>query len=858
MSSETTLQGVIAAWRRRGDRQAVVALRETAPEVWSYERLVRTAQAVAGGLLRADLGRAEPVALLGPASPAWLACCFGTILAGGTAVPLDAQLPDDDATKLLLDGRCRRIFTTRRRAESLAKVSALAALQFFLLDAETDATPPPWTVLLTDDMAPLPTVDPTAPAIMLYTSGTTGMPKGVPLSHVNLLANVNALQAEALARPEDRVLLPLPLHHAYPFTVGMLGTFCSGGSLVLPASFSGPALARALGEATVLIGVPRLHAALFEAFSARLGPWQRYMLEFCVWARQRLRLPLGRWALGPLRRAVAPHLRLVVSGGAKLDKAVEWTLLAIGWQVLTGYGLTETAPMLSLNLPGHARVGSAGRPLRGVAIRIFQPDKSGIGEIQAKGANVFCGYWNKPELTHAAFTDDGWFRTGDLGRLDDEGYLYIASRATDLIVLPNGEKVLPEDVEAVYEQSGIIREVAVLEQEGVLVALVVPDEEALRAGGTAHIEGQLREDIDRLGRRLRSFQRVTRIAIARSALPRSPIGKLQRFRLPALWRKAAAGRGEAHPVEVMESDRALLADPMAAAVWAWLKTRFPDRAHSLDDSPQLDLGIDSLAWIGLAIEIEQRFGRNLGEESVGRIVTLRDLLHEVLAAPPAIPAAARPPAAESPEGRLSTLGTLLYLLNRAIMALCFRLRVEGLSNLPASGPFLLVPNHVSYLDPLAIAAALPRRRWREIHWAGWTELLFATPLMRLVSHACQVFPVDPRRGGLTAIAAAETLLQRKRIVVWFPEGGRSPDGSLKAFTPGIGMLIARTGVTAVPVRIRGSFEAWPLWRRLPRPHRLVVTFGQPIERSRLAPGSVGESSHREIAERLREAVAALE
>ncbi|MEX0760016.1 MAG: lysophospholipid acyltransferase family protein, partial [Tistlia sp.] len=174
------------------------------------------------------------------------------------------------------------------------------------------------------------------------------------------------------------------------------------------------------------------------------------------------------------------------------------------------------------------------------------------------------------------------------------------------------------------------------------------------------------------------------------------------------------------------------------------------------------------------------------------------------------------------------------------------------------GPLLLVPNHASYLDPLALAAALPLRRQPGVHWAGWAGLLFASGSMRLVSHACNVFALDPRRGGLAGIAVAEALLRQGRSVVWFPEGRRSPDGRLQPFTPGIGLLIARTGATAIPVRIRGSFQAWPRSRRLPRPHPIGVVFGRPLAGCELVASGAGDESHRKITERLREAVEALE
>lgn len=288
-----------------------------------------------------------------------------------------------------------------------------------------------------------------------------------------------------------------------------------------------------------------------------------------------------------------------------------------------------------------------------------------------------------------------------------------------------------------------------------------------------------------------------------------------------------------------------------------MHARFPGRAVSLDASPQLDLGIDSLAWVELTLEIERRFGRSLGEEAVGRIVTLRDLLQEVVETPEATPAGSRRLTSDRSTGAgWALLRWALYLVDRALMAVVFRLRVEGRGHLPGAGPLLLVANHASYLDPAALAAALPLSRLPEVHWAGWSELMFSTAPMRLVSRACRVFPLDPKRGGLAGLTVAQTLHQRQQIVVWFPEGARSRDGRLQPFSAGIGLLMARTGVTAVPVYIQGSFEAWPVSRRLPRPRRISVVFGRPVQHNQLKEGA-REDVDRHIADQLRRAVATL-
>ena len=272
-----------------------------------------------------------------------------------------------------------------------------------------------------DEQSDLPELEADQPTVLLYTSGTTGTPKGVPLTHGNLCANLRALQAAGLASSEDRVLLPLPLHHAYPLTVGLLAPLAVGAAVVLPAGITGPQIMHALHDrrCTIMIAVPRLYEAMLAGIERQIAGAPRPiaaalrgLLDLAVWIRRRLGRRIGKALFFPLHRRIGPALRLLASGGARLDPKVAWQLEGLGWEVLTGYGLTETAPILTFNPPGRARIESAGLAVEGVELRLGPAEDAepGHGEILAKGPNVFSGYWDNPEATAEAFTDDGYFR----------------------------------------------------------------------------------------------------------------------------------------------------------------------------------------------------------------------------------------------------------------------------------------------------------------------------------------------------------------------------------------------------------------------------------------------------------------
>ncbi len=431
-------------------------------------------------------------------------------------------------------------------------------------------------------------------------------------------------------------------------------------------------------------------------------------------------------------------------------------------------------------------------------------------------------------------------------------------------MLSGGENVFPEDVEAAYGASPLIREAAVFERKGRLAALFVPDDEALRARGATSARSLLRDAIEDISLGLPSHQRISGFRLSHAALPRTHLGKLKRHLLTRLYESAEGeGRPQAAP-ELSEADRRLLASAPAGDLWAWLAERFPGKPLTLDTSPQLDLEIDSLDWVALSLEIQERFGIELTGDAIAGIVTLRDLLAAANAAAAATGAVMPADIAEDarwlqPLGPLLTLlAVLVYALNRLVIRLLFRLRVEGIEHLPREGPYVVTPNHASYLDPLMVPAALPPRLLQQVHWAGWTGQMFTGPAWRLLSRIARVFPVDPDRAPARSLALGETVLGRGEILVWFPEGRRSRDGRLGSFLPGIGQVLQHSGARAVPARISGTYAALPRDRRFPRFGRVTITFAAPKSAEELERLGRGADRQSRLADGLRRAVAELE
>ncbi len=489
----------------------------------------------------------------------------------------------------------------------------------------------------------------------------------------------------------------------------------------------------------------------------------------------------------------------------------------------------------------------------------------------AKGPNVFSGYRNLPDKSRDAFTEDGWFRTGDLGYVDSHGELHLEGRTTSMIVLPGGENVDPEKVEVLLESSSRIAEVGVLEQGGRLMGIAVPAKEAVEAETDEELERALRLEVRRLSEAMPTYQRPSDIILCHSPLPRTRLGKLQRHKLSGLYGELVAGGERVGPREkappLSTEDRQLLEDPVARQLWVWLGARFPEHQVTPDTSLGLDLGVDSLEWLNLTLEIRNRAGVELSDEAVGRIRTVRDLLREAAIADHAAGvegdavALLRDPESllddtargwfEPHRRRSGILNPLAVFLARLVMRWLFRFRVNGRDNLPRSGPYILVPNHRSSLDPIAVAAAIGLDRLRTTYWGGWVGILFRGRLMSMLSHAMRVLPVEPRSGPLSNLALASTALHRGHGLVWFPEGGRSRTGELQRFRSGVGLLLLAHSVPVVPIWIQGSGEALPPGSLRPRLHPVSLRFGEPLAAEELERAGSGDTPEERIADALR-------
>ncbi len=790
------------------------------------------------------------VGLCVPPGPEFVVSDFALMAAGRIPVLIDHLLPHETVGTLLDDFG---ITTLVASDPELARVSRAGRTVRSLSPAlpEPPKAPQDPGILLS---APLPEGEETV-AHLLLTSGTTGQPKGVPLTHKNLLSDADAALTYGVFTESDRVLAVLPLHHSYPYMTAILLPLSAGETILFspdlsPATLSG-ILAR--GDVSIFPAVPllweRFHRRITEEIDKKPPLLRklirRVLLPASFALRRRTGSNAGSLPFGAVRRRFGPRMKALFSGGAPLKPEIARDFFSMGLTMLEGYGLTETAPVVSVNTPSTWRVGTVGPPLPGVEVRVLPPEEGRPGgRVLVRGPNVAESWWLPGGERRPIRDRDGWFDTGDLG-LFEEGFLRLVGREKEVIVLPSGKNIFSEPLEQALLLRGGIEEAAVLLEGKALVALLRP--EALGPGTQASLSAALEE----VNREIPAHSRIAAFEIVEEPLPRTRLGKLRRFLLPEIYRERRARRLAAAPLARTPDS------PLAARVRERIR-QVAGIAGELPDGALLeaDLGIDSLGRIELLQEIEEILGEEVSDELLTGIVTVgdllgrlsgtaagsaspRDLLNRPLEASEEahLPSRGRSPA---PSLSLGERGAyhLLRLLGRLLFGIVWpRWTDEGEEGLVRPpGAFLVAGNLASPLDPLILALALPPDcLGRTLVW-GLPEAVRRPlgPFRNLLG----ILPFDDQK-ALSGLRAALHLLRTGHGLVAFPEGEVSAEPGIRPFRSGVGAILKRTEARVYPVRISGSRSAWAPGRRLPRPRRVSLHFGSPLESTAFADSDEG-------------------
>ena len=891
-------------WGRDGDDAcAYVFPRGYRRERWSYQRVAGVVYQFAREFEARHIAKGDAVLLWSPNCAEWVAAFLGCALCGVIAVPVDDAASPDFARRISAQVRTRLVLCPRERAPLFKKVEGIATIDPADLAAAVAEHP-------AGRFRPAQ-IQPSDPLEIVFTSGTTAEPKGVVLTHANVVSNLapieieirKYLKYERLVHP-IRFLNLLPLSHVFGQFLGIFLPPLLGGTVVFDNTFNPTEVMATIRRerVSVLVAVPRIIESLKqkierdldEGFASLCGGGalprpdgaepRHHTSNFAArYAAAENQHFLRRWwTFRDLRRQFGWKFWAMISGGAALDRETEEFWHRLGYAVVQGYGLTETTSLISLNHPFHTSRGSIGKVLPGREIKLAED-----GEILVRGSGVASGYWNGRELQPVAREDDeGWYRTGDLGALDDQGNLFFKGRKKEVIVTPAGMNIYPEDLEAALRGQKEVRDCVVvgLERGGNAepCAVVILRDRSPDGSATVVPLAIVQAIVERANETLAEYQRMrTWFVWPEGDFPRSSTQKPRRNVIRDAVEAALRGQAPAN----------------AASPLSELLTRITGRpAHNLTPDANLEsgLGLSSLERVELLSALEDRFQLDLSETQFAKAATVGDLEKLLQGGRSVVgrqslvgggPSERRTtddqrlrPAFHYPRWALRWPTTWLrlashYLLARPAVFLLGWPRVTGRENLSGvRGPLLVISNHVADVDVGLIQFALPARIRHKLATATRGEALemlrspgpsatldrraFDRPWLRriydrvkwtLAVALLNLFPLPRQSGFRKSFAYAGEAVDRGYSVLVFPEGKHTQDGKLCPFRTGVGLLANNLRIPILPMRIDGLFEIKNAGKKYAAPGKIQVRIGQPMQ---FAP----ETNPEEIARALQKAV----
>jgi long-chain acyl-CoA synthetase len=842
----------------------IVQTRENV-ETWTYGDLLEAATNLSAWLALVGIKPGERCAILSENQPRWCTAYLGILRHGSVVVPLDTNYGPETLKLFIRDSQARILFTSHKQLDKVLAATDKMPLKIVLLDGESKeaANIFPFPAVPADASAQQPSSAGAGDhAVLLYTSGTTTEPKGVILTQGNLLAVLDGLVEAIPISRRDRGLAILPLFHILAQLTTLLVPLSVGGLVVMVNDLNASEILRALQERgiTVFCCVPQFfylihqrvmkHISSMNWFSRQLF---RYLTRINGATRRGLKLNLGRTLFRQVHTLLGSEMRLLITGGSRFDPTIARDFYNLGFEILQGYGLTECAGNATLTRLGNQVFDSVGHPVGKTEIKII-PLIAGAGdegEIAIRGPNVMAGYHNRIDLTAEAI-EDGWLLTGDLGRLDSSGRLYVTGRKKEVIVLSSGKNIHPEELESHYQRSPFLKELCIVprsQQSGMsspdrLHAVVVPDMELMRQEGILNIAEKIRYEMDNRSTLLPAYQRVHTFQLSLADLPRTTTRKLKRHEVTGL-----AIQPNNEPKSWSEADLNWLDDVQVKKAIALIREQVHGKDVHPSDRLDLDLDQDSLGRVELMVGLQEAFETTVPDHVTVNIHTVRELIDAVLAtsncsqtralestrsAQPWRQLLASDRSADYAFDKYAAEGPtvlvfLLFVASRFFLLaakLLLRLKVHGQPNLQ-SAPLLLCPNHQTYFDGLLVACVLPWQIFRHLFFVGSPQY-FTSPLLRWLARKAHIILLDTESNVTQAMRVCAFGLRSGKALLIFPEGERTIDGALGEFRKGAAILSSHTGVPIVPIGISGAFEIWPRAKGFQKLNQVTLSFGQQI------------------------------
>ena len=852
-------------------------------EQYTYEDVRELVLRAAGFLANEGIKQDDRVILFSHNMPEWGMAYFGIIKAGATAIPIDPASTLDEIINFARAGEASAIVISpkllednpdivKRLEKEKLKVKIYIFEEIFEMSSEADE-------VARIEMLPKRIVA-TSPASLIFTSGTTGTPKAVMISHKNFTSMVSMLSSILKMTIEDGVLSVLPMHHTFEFSAGFLTPFTNGTQMRYLEELSADELSHAIenGHVTGMVGVPALWEMLHRRIKTRLrdrGDWiadiADNVIDFNAWLRDNTPFNLGPIVFFPIHEGMGGRMRYLISGGSALSEKVQKDLHGLGFNVLEGYGLTESSPVLTVTRPDNKLIkGSVGKPLPGVEVMIDNPDDKGIGEVLARGQNIMLGYYKNQQATDEVFDENRWLKTGDLGKLDEDGNLYIVGRSKDVIIDSNGKNIYPDEIEDLYGKSDFIKELSVVglpdEHGGERIAcLVVPDYEKdislTRANTNKKIEKEFRE----VSASLPFFKRVQVLHLTPFELPRTATRKVKRPEVVEMIEtlESRAKNKTKNIVESKGDDNIMWIRKIVASVSS------NPLSEVAADSRLSDLGFDSLMFVELQGAVEDGGGRVLSPDELDEVQTVRELLTSVQRVDKTKRIADEPKTDDKDEDEIiipslvKTLGNrFVTFAQKTLYQNILETNIKGRSNVPPHVNFIVSSNHASHLDMGLLKFALGEDAADQTVAVAAADYWFDTRYKRAyMNNFTSLVPIE-RSGSLRqSLRHVTQILKEGYNCLIFPEGTRSLTGEMTEFKPVIGYLALNNKVGILPLYLWGTYDAFPKGTTVPKVDKVGSKIGAKVGRfleyeelAEMVKGAPNAEAYRLVASRVQHEV----
>lgn len=803
---------------------------------YSYKEVILSAKSFSE---RINIKKEDRVIIFMENRPELLFSFLGIWNKQGTCVCLDGGFSGEELTYYIKDCKPKYIFTSRVNYKAAAKGLELAGMENSVEILVVDDIPVDYTG---DDLT-IEIEDKYFVSLILYTSGTTGNPKGVMLMFDNILINMEGLDEYKMFRTTDRVLALLPMHHIFPLLGAGVVPLGKGATIVFLKEVSSQAMVEALQKykITFIIGVPKLWEMLHKKIMEKIngGKITKFIFKLAEKINSK---NFSRKIFKKVHDGFGGNIRFFVSGGSKLDPQVSRDFLTLGIDVCEGYGLTETSPMISFTPTDEVVPGSAGKILTGVTVKIADD-----GEILAKGRNVMKGYYGRPDATAEVIDKDGWFHTGDLGEIKN-GLLYVTGRKKEMIVLSNGKNINPIEIEQwIMANTDLIKEMAIMDYEDKLTAVIYPDFYKLHEEGITNITETFKKGvIDKYNKQAASYKKVLDVKIVQEELPKTKIGKIRRFML-----KDVINKKEEKVQNIVEPSTEEYKNISAFLKSIKNKPIIPN-AHL-----ELDLGLDSLDTVELLSHIEGTFGVKIDEQTFVEYCTVEKLAEYVEKHSNEMMNDTKMDWKEilskDTEGELpksNRIGKIIKFILKPVFLFFVKVKKEGLENIEKNEPVIFAGNHQSFLDGFIVNQAVPNSVLDKTYYFADIKH-FKKGYMKFMGENSNIIFVDINKNLVNSLQMLSKALRNGKNIVIFPEGTRTRDGKINNFKKFFAILSKELNIPIVPFVLDGAYEAYPPSSKYPKGGDVKVKFLEKIYPADMSYEEITEKVYNTIKKELK-------